>query len=523
MRSKSLVELDRLTLPQPNQVPICGGVDRWFGVEHEYSVVGVDHSGMYQHVDFRHVISRLGLDHGHLDPGDPLAHFLTFGGVVTADGHEAEIATPPVRLGPSFSHQAVRHTAHAYDELQQLVSPQWSLRGYSTHISVQVPDRDVVVVGKRFVHSAAPAMMLLLDHQDSPGLLVRPRRGRLELCGDFVRGDQLRAASVFGASATIALQHSKAPKNLRLHGQVVPARERFGYYIDRCAFGPDLYQTGRITPLPARRSRTAQQHVEQIWEWVRPTAQRNASDDEVQLVDDVVSGNSPIPLEARLDSHTAVYEAPESDAFGRALVSRTIGHLCLGVKQMRWDCVIFELSDPKVEESVFIAVPGIRLEGFLHAADRGAVQQVMSDIFAKRHTFPVLASVDQTSEIGAFARIGQGANLVPGERNPVTGKIDGPNGPGSREQKEQSRSQEWPKPQHPTIHPGIIAAIIVAVLFTGLIGALFLFGGDEEATIVDDGFDEDFGIEFEDPAMFEEFEHGRHRSSIQTRQKHCPR
>ena len=44
-------------------------------------------------------------------------------------------------------------------------------------------------------------MLLLPDQGDSPGLPVGPRPGRLELGGDFVEGEQLRAALTYAVAA----------------------------------------------------------------------------------------------------------------------------------------------------------------------------------------------------------------------------------------------------------------------------------------------------------------------------------
>jgi hypothetical protein len=66
------------------------------GVEHEFTV----HDVAGARLDFRSLIHRLPIAGARLDPGDPNAYRCSWGGVFTADGHEAELATPPIRQRP---------------------------------------------------------------------------------------------------------------------------------------------------------------------------------------------------------------------------------------------------------------------------------------------------------------------------------------------------------------------------------------------------------------------------------------
>lgn len=517
MKPKALIELDQATRFQSTRTSsqqfthIQHRADQWLGVEHEFTL----HRDFNQ-VDFRHIISRLDVGLADLDPGDPRARRLSSGALLTADGKEAEIATPPVLVRPGFSTVALRHADRARQDLERGLAQleadaiPFNIDGYSTHISVQVPDRAVVRTARRFVSHCAPSMMLLLDNPTSPGLLVRPRRGRLELCGDYVGGDQLRAASIFAAATSLSLLQGRAPRRLRLNGTVDPARERYGFYVDRHCYGNDLYREGRRAQLGGS---TAQTHLEGCWEWARPQAETIASATELRLVDDIVDGHCPLPVEHR-DSHaitrptntlsTRPIPAPATvqDPFGSALTPRRVGGVTMAVKVLTWGYVVFELrgldQTSRSQANVYVSIPGDRLDAFLAAVGSRSLTSVFADLLVIRSELPTLSSVDQTSGINAFSSIAPGAVLTPGERNPLTGKIDGPNGPGSREQKEQSHSQEWPKPQLPTIHPGVLAAVIVAMIMTGLFAMFFLFGGDDQAANTeDDLFDE---------AMIDEFE-----------------
>ena len=69
------------------------------GLELEFSV----RSERGGRIHFGSLIHRLGLDGSALDPGDPNAYRCSWGGVITSDGAEAEIATPPVWTQPGFT------------------------------------------------------------------------------------------------------------------------------------------------------------------------------------------------------------------------------------------------------------------------------------------------------------------------------------------------------------------------------------------------------------------------------------
>jgi hypothetical protein len=100
------------------------------GVEHEYALIDGE-----RQIDFRAIIHSLRLARRHLDPGDPHAYRLPSGAALTCDGAEAEIALPPVAVGPGFTREIEGRAAYERARLQRLV-PGLELRGYSTHLGV---------------------------------------------------------------------------------------------------------------------------------------------------------------------------------------------------------------------------------------------------------------------------------------------------------------------------------------------------------------------------------------------------
>jgi hypothetical protein len=77
--------------------------------------------------------------------------------------------------------------------------------------------------------------------------LVRPRPGRTELCGEFIENESLAAAAGFVAGTTracaAAVRRPGARTVLppRLDVRLARAMHRYGWYVDRRAFGTDLY------------------------------------------------------------------------------------------------------------------------------------------------------------------------------------------------------------------------------------------------------------------------------------------
>lgn len=412
----------------------------WLGVEHEYVVAGPDGA-----VDFRMLVGAHPHGLAGLHPDDARARWLPDGALLTADGREAEVATAPVPVGPGCSHDALARCDAAYAVLRDGLADDLALQGYSTHLNVSVADRHVLRTARRFVSSHAIPMMLLLDRAESPGLLVRPRPARLELGGEYLSGDPLRAAAVFATASTLALRR-RVPRHLRVPVKVEQARERYGFYVDRTAAGPDLYASGRSTRLGGR---TAQDQLVRVWDWTRPAAVGVLAEDELRLVDDVVSGSAPLPLESDA-SAPAPREPVEPAPFGTVLTAARRGRVLLEPRLVTWAFVVLEVRDDRGERC-FVNVPGRLLDAFLTRLHAGALDAELATLLARSSTLPVLASSEQTGRVGAFRGLGDPRDLVPGERDPLTGRITPPGGPGSRDQKNQSHeSQPGQQPGQPS-------------------------------------------------------------------------
>lgn len=448
------------------------------GVEHEFTVQTVGG----EQVDFRQLIHRLPIDGRRLDPGDQNAYRCSWGGVFTADAKEAELATPPIARRAGFSDELVGMTELGRTRLAAALPGNLSLRGYSTHISVCVPDRLVDAAARLYAERFAPALMLLMDQRDSPGLIVRPRPGRLELCGEYVAGRQLGAVAVF-AAATVGLVcraltgDEAARRSLppRVRARVVDARIRRGLFIDRRAFGADLYSGGRQTRLShgLGRQMTAQAHLESAWAGARAYATDMAAG-ERELVDRRVDGREALPIEIAAGARAEELQAESSATEIRASAPEPLLHSYrrpgYGVRAAiaTWDFAVFALSAGN--RRAYATVPRPAVGTFLEQLDRGRLDGVLASFLARPAADRVLAAREQTSTPGLHDSLGNARRLLPTERLPSGG---GPLGDrqGKRQDSQQSSTPSTPvarplasRPTPLGLGPTALVAVVAAVI-----------------------------------------------------------
>lgn len=345
---------------------------RLAGIEREWRVL--DGTAV---VDFRTVVDELPLDGRRLDPDDPHAHRCSWGGVVTADGKEAEVATPPRAAGPGVTWQLERLAATGLQQLRAACPGEWQLEGYSSHLNIGVDDRRVARTAERFARHLAQAQMLLLDRAGSPGLLVRPRRGRLELGGEYATGGQLRGALAFAIAGAVACERRAGPWRQVPAPSFTPQRAvgRFGWYVDRRATGTDLYTGGRSARLATDRGDvSAQSYLHSAWSALRDTAATLLDGSELALVDALVDGDLPLPL-----------EAPEADPAPPVVTTGTPDPVLDDVERpglvirpvvARWDTCAFAADDGRVV--TYVVVPAAGAAEFLADCAAGRYDERLS-------------------------------------------------------------------------------------------------------------------------------------------------
>ena len=273
------------------------------------SLIGIEHEFVVRNhgtvVDFHELIHDLSIPGRRLDPGDCNAYRLPSGLALTADEGEAEIATPPIAVQHGFTGDIVAWAGHGRAQLEAVLPPRHDLEGYSTHLSVSAEGTDGDTLASLYASTFAPALALLLEREDSQGIYVRPRPGRLELCGEFVEGSRLGAVAAFAAGSSRAVSFALAgrlgtlPPALAV--QTLPAVERYGLRVTRHACGIDLYAAGRAASLPLAGGGqvVAQDYLETAWRAARAALDDCASTDDLAVVDAMVGGALPLGIELR--------------------------------------------------------------------------------------------------------------------------------------------------------------------------------------------------------------------------------
>jgi hypothetical protein len=410
----------------------AGAPPRRFGLEHEFRVLERG-----TQLDFHRLIHVLGLGPARLDPADPNAYRLPSGVAVTCDGAEAEIALPPMAVRPGLPHLVTTAAVRERAMLSARLPVGLELEGCSTHLSIEMSDRYTREVSELYARTFAPAMMLLLDRRESPGLLIRPRPGRLELGGEFADGDALRAAVVFAVGSALACEAAVAGIHDSggslpgpLHVGIEAAVARYGWYVDRRAFGGDLYADGRQAELRtlAGMTLTAQEHLEATWETVRDALAGVLEAADLESAAAVVEGRQPLPSESdgpidrvptgTVDRATDTAGSPTDpvDPYGAALADRSRPGFDLAPVMLTWETVVFVVADRTRRRRLFIRTPGERLGTFLALLDAGRLDRSL--LIALHLGSDRVLSDRVPPEVGLFGHLGPRLHLLAPEFGP---------------------------------------------------------------------------------------------------------
>jgi hypothetical protein len=364
-RDQVLAEL--WALLAPDERPVCG-------VEHEYEVR--DAAGAV--VDFRELADTLDLGR-RLDPGDPHAHRGAWGGAVTADGREAEVVSPPVPVDVGTPELVHAYATAGRRHLDEHLPEGSTLTGYSTHVSTAVPGDVVRRAALLVVRRLSPALMLLLDRRTSPGLLVRPRPGRLEVCGEYVQGRALRhtvavviAAGQLCTDAAASRQLREGlPPRLRVRSE--RAKGRYGTYVDRTAFGPDLYTAGRTAVLRRRGGTiTAGEHLAEVVAALDDRLRALLSPDDLAGLHAVVAGAEPLPCER---DEELPDDEPRLAVDPLDLRNRQVSDVGVEIVRATWWTYVVKLDGPRMR---WLTVPRAWVRSFLDRLDDGSLDDVLA-------------------------------------------------------------------------------------------------------------------------------------------------
>lgn len=387
------------------------------GIEHEFRV---ERYG--RQVDFREVIHTLDIPGGRLDPGDPNAYRLPAGISVTCDGEEAEVASPPIDVEPGFTTQASAWMRAAKETLDELVGDSFQLTGVSTHISVSCPEEHAVKAAGMFCRTFAPAQMLMMDDRDSPGLLVRPRFGRVELGGEFVTGPDLEAAvamatgGVLICSQVASRQRRKRSLAPPIRVEIVPSVQRYGWYIDREAFGIDLYEAGREAALRRELvgSITVQKLLDSAWAKAKQALGNRASVHDLNAADRRISGDDPLPSERSPGPHAAGGPVGQPVTKHNWLVE-TLERPGFSVEPIAvsWDFTVVKITGLR---DAYISVPARDAGQFVDELMEGALDTEIERLLEAEPNGSTLAGYEQACLRGVYDEIASLDVLAPPER-----------------------------------------------------------------------------------------------------------
>ena len=354
------------------------------------------------------------------------------GTLLTSDKMEAELATPPADLGHGFNHTLDAWAAWERAQLSVRV-PQLRLNGDSTHINVSLPaDVDPDDVADMFVSRFACGQMLFMDRRQSPGLLVRPRPGRLEIGGEYAVGSALRAAVAYAAGATLACvaalgSEKRATLPPALLVRVERNVLRYGWYVARTAFGTDLYRDCRAAWLATVDGGliSANDSMIQAWAVARHQLEPFTVADDLRDADALAAAEIPLPIErpdAALEHDVATPEAARS-SFGMATVLQPRAVFEIAPVLLTWELAVFIVATPDHRRTAFAAVPGRLLRGFVSALESGDLDETIVSYLRSRHRSARLLSHEQAAEPGLFDELGLRVALLRPERDYVGGTM----------------------------------------------------------------------------------------------------
>src|SRR5262249_41309019 len=353
-------------------------------------------------------------------------------------GAEAEIATPPVWTRPGFAAELQTWAETGEAALRRAVPRAIELGGYSAHLSAAMPARLNDPVCRLYAETFAAGLMLLTDRAGSPGLLVRPRPGRTELCGEFISGPALPAAAAFVAGGTRACamagrqRRARAVLPPRLAVRLARAVHRYGWYVDRRAFGTDLHAAWRRAPLPRASGGTisAQSHLELAWAAARQALADDAAASDLQAAEAMVTGSLPLPAEHGRPGEPVQSQpgrdtrfAPSGSAVGKTAAAHFGAHIRPGFTlrpvAVTWDFTVFEASG--AARKAYTCIPRASLPGFVDELEDGGLDDAITAYLALPSRRRVLSAHQQTRRVGVYDQMGAPAGLLAPERDPQTG------------------------------------------------------------------------------------------------------
>ena len=335
--------------------------------------------------------------------------------------------------------------------------------------------------------------MLLVDRATSPGLIIRPRPGRVELCGEFVDGPWLRAAAVFSVGSVLACRDavrgtrslSSLPPQLQV--AVRPASARAGWFVDRAAFGTDLLAHGRQARLrrcDSRRIR-AQEHLEWAWSVARDALVSRAGAEDIAAVDDIVSGELPLPSHASpgLIDTGEPGELPAASPLGAVDHVRIRAGFTVHALASTWKHTVFCVRSRRPSpRGVHVDTPR-DLARFFEQLEAGALDGVIGEYLALDAAERPLAMTGSEPALGDVAPSADSVTERELDRQ-LSDTVPSQWARANARMSWRSRGSGRPSRNGPGCLPGtkwlLVGGVVVALVIGGIVVALTGGGGGEK-------------------------------------------
>ena len=377
------------------------------GIEQEYDLF----SGGRQ-LDFRTIFSRV-IAQTHSIPFRYCdnAAILDAGYVIASDGQEAELATVAISSRNDgclrLAHEVSRCRRHMLLLLEKVGVGE--VRGYSTHLNISVPIGRELEMASALSKTVAPALILLMESRQSPGMLIRPRRGRLEIGSEYIDDEkQLTAAAVFLTGVVHIYLHNELVWNLFPQLRLIHAEEaniRPGIYLPRNAFGDSLHDLGRtaLVELESGEQITAGEILKrsvdlvltelngQINEHIRNTLREFAQQEGLLPIEE----GSPSGIISKPIPHS-----PASEAKNLKMLVSAPDKLGVMPRFVDWEGVAFSWS--KANDPPIVGVPWAHLPLFFEAARNNDITRVIP---GQKPVGQVLNSLDQLQSPQAYKEV----------------------------------------------------------------------------------------------------------------------
>lgn len=200
-----------------------------------------------------------------------------------------------------------------------------------------------------------------------------------------------------------------------------PDDRRFGWFVERAAFGDDLYVHGRSTELALATGGTviAQEQLRRAWASAREMLCDVLTEEDLSRVDLMVKGNLSLPCEEPSVSEEASGWSPAPSAFGAVVNPHPRPGYDLAPVMVTWDVNVFLIVDEKRARRAFACVPRDYLSEFFTLLSSGTLDRKINAYLSQPPRGRKLHKHSQTHLPGLYDELGPRIKLLPKERPPM--------------------------------------------------------------------------------------------------------